>query len=263
MASGNTTKLNRLLRSWPAGTVGTLTWLSKQGVYQQLAHEYEKGSWLEKIGCGAYSRAGDKVSWPGGVYAMQAQLGLPVHVGGKTALELGGFEHFMVMGEGSYLYLFSDTPDRLPTWFSKHRWDRRVSYRSLKLFPRNQKLGLARHSFGSFEIERSAPERAILEVLHLVPKEQSFAEARLLMEGLVGLRPKLVQNLLEQCRSVKVKRLFLYLAGSYNHAWLKKLDPSKITLGSGKRVIVPGGKLDPKYQITVERDKPTEGVTPA
>ena len=100
----------------------------------------------------------------------------------------------------------------------------------------------------------SAPERAIFEVLHLVPQEQGFEEARLLMEGLTGLRPKLVQTLLEQCRSIKVKRLFLHLAQRCNHAWVKKLDLKRIKLGSGNRVIVPGGRFDPQYRITVERE---------
>jgi len=33
-----------------------------------------------------------------------------------------------------------------------------------------------------------------------------------LLEGLMSLRPDLVQELLESCRSVKAKRLFLYFA---------------------------------------------------
>ncbi len=38
------------------------------------------------------------------------------------------------------------------------------------------------------------------------------------MEGLTTLRPRLIQSLLEQCRSVKVKRLFTVLAEACNHA---------------------------------------------
>jgi len=238
--------------------VGIQSWLDEQGVYQQLAREYEKGSWLTKIGRGAYIKAGDKVSWPGGVYALQTQMSLPVHVGGKSALELKGLEHFVRAGEGAYLYLFSETTQRLPAWFVGHPWDHRIDHQALRLFPKTPALGLTKQSFESFEITISTPERAVMELLHFVPKEQSFEESRLLMEGLVGLRPKLVQSLLEQCRSFKVKRLFLYLAERHNHAWVKKIDPSKVDLGSGKRVIVPGGKLDPKYQITVEREPTPE-----
>jgi hypothetical protein len=48
---------------------------------------------------------------------------------------------------------------------------------------------------------------------------------------------------------VKVKRLFLWFAEKHDHAWLKQLD--RIDLGDGKRMLVRGGKLDPKFNITV------------
>jgi hypothetical protein len=49
------------------------------------------------------------------------------------------------------------------------------------------------------------------------------------------------------------------LAEKHAHAWFKQLDLSKVSLGSGKRVLVPGGRLDPKYLITV----PTAVETPS
>ena len=66
------------------------------------------------------------------------------------------------------------------------------------------------------------------------------------------MRPELVQQLLEVCRSVKVKRLFLFLAEEAGHAWVKELNILKLDLGKGKRSIVKGGRLDKRYQITVE-----------
>jgi hypothetical protein len=71
------------------------------------------------------------------------------------------------------------------------------------------------------------------------------------MESLTTLRPGLVQSLLEQCRSVKVKRLFMFLAEHHNHAWVERLDLSKVDFGKGKRMIVKGGRFDAKYRITV------------
>ena len=71
------------------------------------------------------------------------------------------------------------------------------------------------------------------------------------MEGLTTLRPKLVQRLLEECKSIKVRRLFLLMAEYSNHDWFKELNVEKIDLGSGKRVIVKNGVLDKKYKITV------------
>ena len=81
----------------------------------------------------------------------------------------------------------------------------------------------------------------------------------MLMEGLRNLSPRRLQELLADCRSVKVKRLFLWFAERHNHAWLKKLDRSVIDLGHGKRMLVRGGKLDTKYNITVPGDLDAPG----
>ena len=62
-----------------------------------------------------------------------------------------------------------------------------------------------------FSVRIAATERAAMEMLHLVPKEVGFDESLLIMENLVTLRPDVVQSLLMACRSVKVKRLFLYM----------------------------------------------------
>jgi hypothetical protein len=69
----------------------------------------------------------------------------------------------------------------------------------------------------------------------------------------------MLQELLVQCRSVKVKRLFMYLAEECNHAWVKKLDVSKVNFGKGKRMMVRGGRFDSKYNITVPVRVETHG----
>ena len=71
------------------------------------------------------------------------------------------------------------------------------------------------------------------------------------MEGLATLSPRRLQKLLEACQSVKVKRLFLFLAERHNHAWFKRLDVSGVDLGAGKRALVDHGRYDAKYRITV------------
>jgi hypothetical protein len=102
-----------------------------------------------------------------------------------------------------------------------------------------------------FSVRISAPERAAMEMLHLVPVKVGFDQAQLIMGNLLSLRPDVVQRLLTICRSVKVKRLFLYMAESHEHQWLLNLNLSKIDLGKGKRMIIPNGRYDVKYKITV------------
>jgi hypothetical protein len=91
----------------------------------------------------------------------------------------------------------------------------------------------------------------MLEVLMDVPSTVSFEHADALMQGLHNLSPRKVNALLTVCRSVKAKRLFLWLAERHEHAWFKHLRPDEYDLGSGKRVIAENGKLDAQWAITV------------
>lgn len=260
MTSESISKINHLLRVWPVGTVAISSWLENQGIYQQLAYSYEHSGWLKKVGRGAFARWSDSLTWPGGVYALQKQLKIPVHVGGRTALELQGYAHFLPLGQGGPVYLFGVPGHALPSWFKNFNWGHRVEFKVPQLFKDKAKLGLTTHSFGNFEVQVSSPERAVMELLHLLPAEQDFEEAVSLMEGLRTLRPKLVQELLEKCRSIKVKRIFLALAERGKHAWMKRIDLSKIMLGSGKRRVAIGGVLDPKYQVTLPKPEITATV---
>ncbi len=246
-------KINKLLKVWPAGTVAISRWLQSQGIYPQLVQRYQKSSWVDRIGDGAFIRSGDKVGWEGALFAVQEQLELPVHVGGKTALQMLGFGHFLPLGEKLPVFLFGAPGKKLPLWFETFRSGINLRYLMADLFSEKERLGLTKKGVGAFEITLSSPERAIMELLYLVPQEESFEEASLLMEGLNTLRPKLVQTFLEKCRSIKVKRLFLYLAEKHNLPWVKKLDIARVNLGKGKRSLVKGGHFDQKYQISVPK----------
>ena len=100
----------------------------------------------------------------------------------------------------------------------------------------------------------SSRERAILELMDELPRNESFHQVDMIMEGLVNLRPRRLQALLEDAKSIKVKRLFFFFADRHRHKWLKHLDRNQISLGSGKRVIFQGGILDSTYRITVPEE---------
>lgn len=251
MNSQNGTKLNRLLREWPSGTVAVQSWLTQRSVSRQLAEAYRKSGWLERFARGVYVRAGEQVEWTGAVHALQHQLGLTIHPAAKTALQMQGLGHFLTVGTGGPVTLFGAPQEKLPSWFREHDWGVRVRYTATNLLPASSAPGLTKRDMGAFSLTVSAPERAALELLRLVPHRESYEEARLLFEGLTTLRPKLVQQLLEECRSVKVKRLFLHLADRSGLPWVGKLELDRVDLGRGKRVIVKGGHFDAKYQITV------------
>jgi hypothetical protein len=245
-------KINQLLQVWPKGTVAVHAWLSKQGISRKLAEQYRKRGWIDAVGRGAFTRRGDKVGWPGAVYAIQSALKRNVHPGGRTALGLQSFAHFLPMSESAPVYLYGGAGVRMPTWFRAHPWEQPITYSATGLLKNSRYF--SSHSFGDFALEISAPERAILEYLDGFPRHASFDEAREIMDGLTTLRPEVVQSLLEECTSVKVKRMFLYLADLSAHRWRSELNDSRIELGSGKRVLVADGRLDARYLITVPID---------
>jgi hypothetical protein len=194
------------------------------------------------------------------VWALQSQLHLDVHVGGVTALEEAGFAHNLRLGAEERLELFGTANQALPGWFKQFVAEQSIDllYVSTRLFG-SSRTGVRGRQIRGLEVQVADPERAILEVLHLVPYKQSFEQAAHLLEGLTQLRPKLVQQLLVECSSIKVRRLMMYFGERQGHLWFARLEKSEIDLGRGKRVLVPGGQLDLKYLITVPRETPATG----
>lgn len=244
------TKINRLVNQWPKGTVGVASYLNSLGFSYELLRRYKESGWIEKLGRGAYILSGDKVTWPGALYTLQTQLGFSVHAGGKTALELKGYAHY-VPEKQTKIFLYGQRGLIMPGWLKGARFGIDIVLVRTNLFPMDCQEGLTKFGEMNFPIRISAPERAAMEMLHLVPREVGFEEASLIMENLVTLRPDVTQKLLETCRSVKVKRLFLYMTEKHEHPWLSQLNLSQIDLGKGKRMIIPNGQYDRKYRITV------------
>jgi Transcriptional regulator, AbiEi antitoxin, Type IV TA system/Transcriptional regulator, AbiEi antitoxin N-terminal domain len=244
-------KLNTLLSTQPSGVVLSSAWLAGQGYSLDLQKQYRRSQWFDSIGTGALIRHGDTVDYLGGVYALQVQLGLCVHPAGKTALSLQGKAHYLELTTKK-AQLFGGKDENLPLWFKKRDWGLDIECKLTSFLPSD--LGLVEIDYKSFKVKVSSPARAVMECLYLAPKSQPLLEVFELMEGLNNLRPTMVQKLLEGCTSVKVKRLFLYLADKAGHEWLNYIKLDKVDLGSGKRAIVSGGVYVSKYQITVPRE---------
>lgn len=244
-------KLNRLLNRQPTGVVLTSSWLVAQGYSLDLQKQYRKSRWFDSIGTGALVRHNDQVDYLGGIYALQSQLGLSVHPAGKTALSMQGKAHYLELSTKK-VQLFGGREDSLPLWFKKRDWGVHVDCQQTSFLPPD--LGLLTLDHKSFKVNISGPARAVMECLYLAPKTHPLLEIFELMESLNNLRPATVQKLLESCTSVKVKRLFLYLADKAGHEWFNYIDLNKIDLGSGKRSIVSEGVYVSKYQITVPKE---------
>jgi Transcriptional regulator, AbiEi antitoxin, Type IV TA system/Transcriptional regulator, AbiEi antitoxin N-terminal domain len=249
MDTQNKTKINKILMEWPSGAVVTQKWLTSKGVSRFLARSYVKGGWIKSMGAGAFFKADGKPLWSGGLYTIQQELKLPIHAGGETALRWHGYGHTAPMNSIPPVYLFGPHGTNLPSWFLKFDWANKIQYQTTDFLPYKKEFGFTVDEITKMTL--SSPERAMFETLLLMPHFTTFEGAADLMEGLSTLRPNLVTALLKACQSVKVKRCFLYLAEQANHSWFKELNLSKVKLGKGKRVVVPGGTFDSKYQITV------------
>jgi len=234
------------------------SWLTEQGVSRQLAHEHRKSNWLTSVGHGAYIQANDKVDWKGAVFALQKHANLQIWPGAQTALSLQGYAHYLPLHR-EIVFLFATPKTRLPAWMKQHDWGVQLRFRPTNLFAtghsnQTDSIDLADAKFGDFSISISSLERATFELLYLVSDRSSFNHAAEVLEGLVILRPAVMEAYLKICKSVKVTRLLLFLAEHYQHAWLEKINYDYANLGAGKRRIVKDGILDSKYQITVPHE---------
>ncbi len=251
MSTKNESKITKLLRRHKPNTACLAPWLDALGISRELQKRYRHNGWLESVGTGAFKLPSDDVGWKGGLYSLQTQAELPVHAGAMTALTMQGLAHYTRVGKET-VFLFSPPKTLLPAWFRKHDWGSPIRHVRTSAVPEG--LGLRDHEDKTFKIRISAPERAMLESLYLAPNEADLVECFQVMEGLTNLRPDLVQKLLIGCTSVKVKRLFLYLAEKADHQWYAQVDASKFDLGKGHRRIVKGGVYTSKYCLTVPHE---------
>lgn len=250
------TKINQLLASIPAGVVLQSFWLIEKGYSASLQQRYKEGQWLDAIGSGAMIRTGDHVGYEGGIFALQTQSKMAIHPAGRTALSLLGKAHYLAMAEKKVI-VFGDPEERLPVWFKNHDWGVVVDYYASTFLPAD--MGLSEVEVKTFSIKISSAARAMMECLYLAPEKQELMECFELMEGLNNLKPDQVQKLLENCQSIKVKRLFLYMAEKAGHDWFRFLNLKKVDLGKGKRSIVNNGVYVDAYQITVPKELEEHG----
>ena len=271
MSGQSMPKLKYLIQSVPPGFLVDSAWTARHSISRQSVSAYIKQGWLERIAKGVYRRpfsvretSQAMTGWKIPLLSAQWIMGHAFHVGGLTALTLRGHSHYLQLGGDARVYLYgSDIPDWLMTLATDARFVRRGHGLFLE-----ETNGVENIEFSlsddpdeeramspwRWPIKMSSAERAILEVLDELPKNESFHSIDMMFQGMVNLRPKLMTTLLAQCRSVKVKRLFFVYADKHAHAWLKHVDRSQIDMGRGDRALVPSGRLHPIYRITVPAD---------
>jgi hypothetical protein len=144
------------------------------------------------------------------------------------------------------------------TWVRQYDWSASLEYRKPQLFEQQDlsvetfgHLDVASGRFAGLNLTVSSLERASLELLYTVKDQSSFNFASETFQGLINLRPAVMQEHLESCRSVKVKRLALFLGKHFSHPWYSRLVKAHVQLGSGKRQVVKQGVYNPEFMITI------------
>lgn len=277
MGKQKSAKINLLQGLLKEGLLASTSWLEGQGYSRTLLSKYVESGWLTSPARGVYRRPGPPLKWQHVVASLQLLGESYLHVGGRTALVHHGLGHYVRMSGVETIFLYG--PEVLPAWVNKLGLQEQFVVRSDAMFGNLRArrdehgvfvdfqgkalstgqladFGLQQTAWGAWDwwLLYASNERAMFEVLQDVPAKESIYEADVLMQGLGNLRPARVTTLLKACASVKVKRLFLALAERHQHQWLAHLDLVEVDLGKGKRMLAPGGKLHPKYLITLPAD---------
>ena len=248
-------KINWLIEHTLPGSLVLQPWLTQHGISFSLTQKYVASGWLRKLAPGVYVRpvAGKAPapSWADAVQALTEQLNLPVHLAGLSSLAQQGFSHYLSFGQAA-VWVGVRNKQSLPKWF------RELPGQEWRFCSNNKLTEMTADDFTLLTVDgrklkASKPELAAYEVVDAVDRLISFEHAAELFQGLVNLSPRKVQALLERSRAVQTNRVFLFLSHQCGHQWAKRIDESRVMLGSGKRQVVRNGRYDERYQITVPR----------
>ncbi len=246
---------NQLDDLLPYGLIATRRWLLAQGLAPHRLDNALKSGKVHALAVGAYARQASMPGWQAVLCSLQRMSDQPVLLGGVSALVVLGHGQYLPMGEQHIVTLYAD--DRPPAWVVKVQDKVAFRWHGVQaLWPRAvADDDYFRQSYrwrdDMPELLLSCAERAYLEMLAGIPNRISFDHADELLQGLTSLSPRKLDALLLACKSIKVKRLFFWLADRHNYAWNRKLSRKDYTLGTGKREIAKHGKLDATYHITV------------
>ena len=251
----------------PYGMLATKKWLAEQGLSAHALDNAVKTETLLLLATGVYSQYSRSVSWEGVTASMQrmekdGSENVPPVVGGLSALGLSGLSQYLSLGNTPHIHLY--VQGKLPTWLARLSLPMKFEGHSTsKLWPESllqDKAFIKEHEWEAElpPVYFSCPEKAILELLMDLPDRVTFEHADELMQGLVNLSPRKLNTLLKACKSIKAKRLFFWLAKRQAYPWFSKLNVKDYDLGSGKRVVAKGGKLDTDYLITVPSHMATD-----
>lgn len=127
MLRPNDRPLNRLERELPEGVLVNTAWLKEHGYSRQLLSHYVSAGWLDQPTRGVYRRPRGSLTWQQLVVSLQMFLDYPLAVGGRTALELHGYAHYLSHKQ-QRVHLYGPKPP--PGWLNHLQPDLQFTYHS-------------------------------------------------------------------------------------------------------------------------------------
>jgi len=125
------TKLNLLAKNLPEGLLVDASWLERHGYSRSLRSQYVAAGWLEQPARGVFGRPRGTLGWEQVVISLQTLLEFPMSVGGRTALDLQGYAHYLSQSQKA-IHLYSDK--KLPSWVGKLKLKQDVIYHNRSRF---------------------------------------------------------------------------------------------------------------------------------
>lgn len=241
------TNLKHIISTTPLNMIFLSSWLEKQNISAKSIYDHKKYGWLDSINRGAFIKNGIKPTLLAAISAIQYQTDYNLHIGGYYALDqYHNIRHFI--RQNLKVKLFTSERQSLYKWFQNTFKSEYILSNTSFL---SDDIGIQEIEIDGLKIKISTPERAFLEMLY--SDKATTKESYQILEMMPVLKPDLLTNLLTQCKSVKVKRLFMYLASQTGYSWFYKIDKNKINLGSGVRVIDKDGKFNKEFKIIINQ----------
>ena len=240
-------KINKLLSEGIPNGVFFSKWLTANNYSPQLLSQYKKSGWLESLDRSVYYSAGEQLSAYAAVASNAIQTNDNLRLAAHSALELHGIMHFIPMGK-PLAVVTTDIRHKMQ-WLHAPLFDRQFVYfhtQQLSDMPPERII------YNDLQIPVSSQELAVMECLYLAPKQYSYMDVYYLVEQLGGLRPEIIQELLEKSTNFRVKRMFLYMAEKTGFEWFMNLDLRRIDLGSSiLQLTTANGTFIKKYNMVI------------
>lgn len=250
MSIATTSKINQLVAESVPGGLLFSSWLHRMGFSPQLVRRYRESGWLETLVRGVMYRRADKLSAMAAVSCYAHQTGNHARIAAHSALDLQGFSHYVPMGRKPRLMVAFDSGN-VEKWVRSDKYDMVIEPFNTSVFNNPSTISVDKEKYS---LTLSSPEQAFLECLYLVPFFYNYIDLYYIMEQMTSLDPEKVQNALENTKSQRIKRMFLYMAEKAGHYWFEMLQPEKFDFSSSKLQLVENGVYISKYRITVPKD---------